>query len=541
MKKIAWLLVCLTQAVAQAGSSPVQFQARDFGAVGDGKADDRPALQAALDSAATSRVPARVHLEPGRIYRLAPYTNSIAALSLVAATNVTVSGHGATLVASPQNRILSVYASERVVLQDVLLDYDPLPYTQGRIIDVMEDGVLFSPDPGYPLPVVADEKQYRDQKDSDCVFINGQTRLFNHEWRRIREVKAEGNGSFAVYFHGARVRKLEKTKPGDYIAIKICQPRMPMPRASNGRFIAVGSSSIQIRFSQDIRLEHVTSYASPSMTVVTTGSENVELKGLRIIRKPGTDRLVASCSDGAHMKSLTQMPRFLDCHFEALMDDSINIKVSGEVVKKVEGNTATLTHLDILYDDIVMKPGDVVDWVNEARTTYLGESRVVAVQTPSYRLAQVTFDQIPATVKPSDTCFLRPQSVALVSNCVFKTQLKTALLTRPPTRVTGSIFDDVAYGVHAFFNTDCIEGPIPRDIAIERCTFARPSIAGVALYVKDFAVVPPKAEAIRIADCSFMLEGKGSAVRGRYPNVHTTNLQIRGTTPTNLWMQVITR
>lgn len=538
MKKIAWFLVCLIQAVAQAGSSPVQFQARDFGAVGDGKADDRPALQAALDAAATSRVPAVVHLEPGRLYRLAPYTNSIVALSLIAATNVTVKGHGATLMASPANRILSVYASEGIALQDLTLDYDPLPYTQGKIIEVMNDGIRFSPDPGYPLPVVADEQQYRDQKDSDCVFIDGQTRLFNHEWRRIREVRAENKGCYSVYFHGARVRKLEKTMPGDYIAIKIRQPPMPMPRASNGRFIAVGSSSIQIRFSQDIRLENVTSCASPSMTVVTTGSENVELRGLRILRKPGTDRLVASCSDGAHMKSLTQMPRFLDCHFEALMDDSMNIKVSGEVVKKVEGNTATLTHLDILYDDIVLKPGDVVDWVNEKRTAYLGESRVVTVRMPSYRLANVTFDQIPETVKQTDTCFLRPQTLALVSNCVFKTQLKTALLTRPPTRVVDSRFENIAYGVHSFFNTDCIEGPVPSDLSIQRCIFVNPWVAAIALSFKDINVIPPNAKGFDVSDCSFSVHGKSSAIRGRIPRLTTRNLSISGSSPTNLWLQV---
>jgi hypothetical protein len=238
------------------------------------------------------------------------------------------------------------------------------------------------------------------------------------------------------------------------------------------------------------------------------------------------------------MKILTQMPRFLDCHFEALMDDSMNIKVSGEVVKKVEGNTATLTHLDILYDDIVLKPGDVVDWVNEKRTAYLGESRVVTVRMPSYRLANVTFDQIPETVKQTDTCFLRPQTLALVSNCVFKTQLKTALLTRPPTRVVDSRFENIAYGVHSFFNTDCIEGPVPSDLSIQRCIFVNPWVAAIALSFKDINVIPPNAKGFDVSDCSFSVHGKSSAIRGRIPRLTTRNLSISGSSPTNLWLQV---
>lgn len=502
------------------------FAARDFGAAGNGVADDRAAIQKALDAAVAARCPAAVSLEAGRTYRLGTNVASIAALTLRGATNVTVEGCGATLLAHPACRALTVFESQDIALRNLVLDYDPLPHTQGRILAFTDDGIRFAPDPGYPAPVVAGPERYKDHKSSDCVFVDGATRLFNHEWRRIQSVQPAGSNAYEVAFYGTR--PLASTRAGDFIAVKILQPAAPYPRDAAGRYLATGSASLQIRASNRVALENVTSYAAPGMTLCASGSEGVSARGLRIMRKPGTDRLVAGCSDGAHLKSLTVMPRFRDCLFEALMDDSINIKVSANKAVRVDGVAVTLTHADIVWDDLALKPGDEVEWLNAAETAFLGLSRVAEVRREGYRRARATFDAVPAAVKPGDLAFLRPQTMAVVSNCQFRTQLKTALLTRPQTRVADCRFEDVAYGVHAALIGDGIEGPAPRDIDVRRCVFVRPSIAGVALSVRDFAAVPPDVAGVRVADCEFALAGNGRALSGRYPEVLTNGLTLRG-------------
>jgi hypothetical protein len=102
-------------------------------------------------------------------------------------------------------------------------------------------------------------------------------------------------------------------------------------------------------------------------------------------------------------------------------------------------------------------------------------------------------------------------------------------------------FEDVAYGVHAMLGGDGIEGPAPRDLEIRRCAFARPWIAGVALSVKAFGVVPPDVGGARLADCAFELAGKGRAVSGRLPDVALTNLTLRGEGTGGAAVQVKTR
>jgi hypothetical protein len=540
----AWLSPAVLIAMAsEACAEPVRvFEARAFGARGDGLADDRPALQSTLDAAVAAQRPAVVALEAGRTYRLGTNAQSVASLSLRGATNVTLEGNGATLLAHPAARVLTVFASEDVSLHNVILDYDPLPYTQGRILAVTERGIRFAPDPCYPAPVVAGADRYKDHNSSDCIFIDGHTRLFNHEWRRIQSVQPADSNAYDVAFYGSR--RIASTRAGDFIAVKILQPPASYPRDVSGRHLATGSANLQVLFSNRVRLEGITSYAAPGMTLVASGSEDVSADGLRILRKPGTDRLVASCSDGAHMKSLTVMPRFLNCQFEALMDDAINIKVSANKAIAIDGKTVTLSHADIAWDDLVMKPGDLVEWINADETAFLGLSRATGVRREAYRRARVTFDQIPAALMPGDLAFLRPQTLALVSNCVFRTQLKTALLTRPQTLVADCRFEDVAYGVHAMLGGDGIEGPAPRGIDIRHCTFLRPSIAGVALSVRDFAVVPPDVPGVRVEACAFTLRGgTARALSGRIPELSLSGLTLRGDDETKrgTWVQVKTR
>jgi hypothetical protein len=432
------------------------------------------------------------------------------------------------LLCHPAARIFAAYRSKNVVLRDLLLDYDPLPYTQGRISALSEGGLIFTPDPGYPAPVAAGPERYRDHKSSDAVFVDGASRLFNHEWRRVRAVEPAGANAFDVRFHDTGTRPLSATRAGDFIALKILQPDAPLPRDAGGRFIATSSASLQARYCDGVALDNVTSYASPGMTLVAVGSQAVSARGLRIVRKPGTDRLVAGCSDGAHMKSLTAMPRFFDCEFEALMDDAINIKVSAERVEAVAGREVLLSHADIVWDDIALEAGDEVEWVNAAETAFLGLSRVASVRGEGYRRVRATFDQVPSALAPGDLAFLRPQTLSVVSNCQFRSQLKTALLVEPQARVSDCRFENVAYGVHAMLGGGGIEGPAPRDLDIRRCAFVRPWIAGVALSVKDFAAVPPDVAGVRVASCNFTLGAKGLALCGRYPEVLTNGLTLRG-------------
>jgi len=481
-----------------------------FGAVGAGKTDDRAAIQCAINAAVKTGRGSTVLLGAGKVYRLAQYRAAVGALIVSGARGLTIDGAGSTLLCHPSNRPLAIHASENISVRDLILDYDPLPFTQGRMQTVdPEAGIVeFEADPGYTAPMLGDKSLYNDFKDSDCVFVRAD-RKFTHSWLRLSEVTEPRPGLFRCRFHGSPThvaKQLRRTQVGDFIVVKMKFPKGEPLRAPDGRFIATSVGNINVAFSNDVTLSHITSYAAPSMTFNAYGSEGIVLDHCAVIRKPGTDRLIAGQSDGCHLKSLTVMPKILNCRFEALMDDSINVKISTERVLRVEGRRVLVGHGDILYNDTVVKPGDEMELYDYDGKRHLGFGKVTSAERASYRRAWLTFEEEPAGLAPGDVMYHRPITPVEIRGVEFGSQLKTAIVTHPPGNVTDCVFDDVAYGVHAFVNGP-IEGCMPREIRVHNCTFIRNTIAALALAVPSLQAAPPAEFTLAAEGCRFVLGG----------------------------------
>ena len=506
------------------------FMVAAFGAQGDGKSDDGPAIQRAIDAAITAGRKAEVVFDAGKTYRLGARTSDIAVLQVGRARGLAISGNKATLIAHPSNRLLTIFDSRDVVVRDLVLDYDPLPFTQARLIEILlpEGAVRFRIESGYSVPTLGGEEVYRDFKSSDAVFLDGTTRTFTHDWGRLRNVKGTGPGVFEARFHGSNpASRLGRTKAGDYIAIKQHFSEPPSTRDREGRFLSSSSANIYIAFSRDVRLERVVSYAAPVMTFVASASEGVVLDGCKVTRKPNSDRLIAGNSDGAHFKSLTQMPQIRNSIFEALMDDSINIKISSEVVKEVQGAHVRLVHGDIATDDIVVEPGQYLSLLGGPTKRCLGDAKVLAVKRVGYREVWVTLESAPPELQAGDLAFLRPASDAMVSRCEFRSQLKTALVIHPPCLVSECVFADVAYGVHALFNSN-IEGPPPFGLRVTQCEFTRPGVAAIALHLPSLNSGPLGRQSLVADQCRITVAGnRGVALTASHQEgIVLRNVQI---------------
>ncbi len=471
-------------------------------------------------------------LEAEKVYRLGPQAEAFGMLLVEGAEGLAIEGNGATLLAHPSCRILALFGSKNVIVCDLVLDYDPLPYTQAIMTEVDSElgRVRFRVMPGYDEPVVDGSEKYRDFKSSDCVFIDGESGKFTHSWLRLASIDRQAASLFEACFHGGEAhvrRQLRRTKAGDTIAIKMLYPSGEVLRRPDGRYVANGTANVNIAFSENVLCRNITSYAAPGMTFNAHGSEGVRLEDCSVIRRPGTDRLIAGCSDGAHLKSLTVMPQIRRCRFEALMDDSINIKVSSNVVREIDGRRLRLAHGDIAYNDVVLDAGDEVSLVSWAEKRHLGFATIREVERIGYRSVRVLLDRDVPGLALDDLVFLRPKTEAMVEDCRFGTQLKTALLVRPACRVNRCRFDDVAYGVHAFL-ADRIEGPAPFGIRVTDCEFVGSTVAGIAYSVPRLAVIPPGKRAVTVDGCRFVLtEGSGPAVNARNARgVVLKNLEI---------------
>ena len=84
---------------SRAGQLPMVFSVQDFGAIGDGRADDTRAIQRALDFA-KSRGGGTVELQAGKVYRLSRHASADQGPSLRLGVAVSLDGHDATLLQS---------------------------------------------------------------------------------------------------------------------------------------------------------------------------------------------------------------------------------------------------------------------------------------------------------------------------------------------------------------------------------------------------------------------------------------------------------
>ena len=130
-----------------------QLDVRDFGAVADGRTNDAPAIQKAIDAAQQAEPGSTVFVPAGR-YRLDPSKEKQRThLALSKVKGVTLAGTPETvLIASdPTKAFISIEDSTDVAVRGLQLDRHPLVFTQGRIdrVDVVRRQIELTVDEGY--------------------------------------------------------------------------------------------------------------------------------------------------------------------------------------------------------------------------------------------------------------------------------------------------------------------------------------------------------------------------------------------------------
>ncbi|MCL5270742.1 MAG: right-handed parallel beta-helix repeat-containing protein [bacterium] len=310
------LLAAANTGMAQPDGGGKVFRARDYGAVPNGDQNAAPAIQAAIQAAIAAGPGAEVVLEAGR-YRLAAHQGGNWPLAIRGADGLTLRGAGAQtelVVTNPANYCLIVDRSRSVTAAGFAVDYDPLPFTQGRIVAADKAGKTFDLEleAGYPALdqpyFAATEEPYgrwgmifdpaeRHLKEHapDNVFIKSWEPLGDRRWRlHPAPEHAHNVGAMA---------------PGDRF--------VHLARLSGG--------TLAITNSEGCAFENVTVYASPGLCAVVSGCRGTRIRNYQVCWRPGTTRLISSDSDGLHCPDNPEGPRVENCLFEGMADDAINI------------------------------------------------------------------------------------------------------------------------------------------------------------------------------------------------------------------------
>ena len=249
----------------------------------------------------------RVVIPPG-VYRMAPEAGSQVHLSISKARPLVSLRRGVTMVCTRRTRALQFDECENVTLQGLTIDYDPLTFTQGRVIGVGEDKswIDVKVDAGYPRALYTRIEVY----DPKTRFHK---RYVNHLWG----AKCSWNDPHVIRV--TRPELAENIEAGDLISLSAGPEKGGLDHG------------VVITKSANTTFRDVTVHCAPGMGIVEgAGEGGTSLLNCKIAPGPkptgaNSARLLSTSWDAILHSLIRKGPRVEGCTIENAGDDSWSI------------------------------------------------------------------------------------------------------------------------------------------------------------------------------------------------------------------------
>jgi hypothetical protein len=354
-----------------------------------------------------------------------------------------VHGNGATiLIAAPEKRAIRIRKAERVVVRDLTIDYDPLPFTQGEVtaVDPNAGTIDVRIAPEFDLPPDFSDPPVNPPFFGKACWKNG---LFSHHYIQSMRVADAGRRLVRLQSQPQDVRKVTNVAVGGSMVI-------PIP----GRGQLEGGPVLEIRESGDVVLDGVSIHAAPLFASVTRQNHGpVRFRRVSVRPPPGSTRLISSWRDAFHVKDNRAAVTFERCHVERPQDDAFNVSAHWLPVRKL----ASPTRLTVgrPHGAPLPKAGDTLQAYDPATGAILGTTQVAAVSgRGTLDIAKaVPGLAVGRAVIALEAC--NPDS--WIRDC---TVIGTGLRLRSPLRFEGNTVDGGTILISAYD----VEGPVPNGL-----------------------------------------------------------------------------
>ena len=448
------------------------FNVKDFGAKGNGKGDDGPAIRKAVAAALAEKVPSTVFL-PAGTYRIQPidhqlkeYLNrqtgrrtswgrerlSRAHLLIFQPDRLTIAGENGTklLFTDPSIGGLRLIGSYNTRVSNLTIDYETLPFTQGKIIGWMPDGLLeIEIDEGFPSPMLPN---FLNAPSRRLTLIDPKTGNFGQETFFLGRVKALSGRRFAVEFRKIGSSHADKCKK----AVK------GMLFDITGRYDHAIGSAVSSMLSRFDEFEKVVIHASPSFDF-QMNCDGAILKSCRVEPAPG--RLVTGNADGLMNNTHRIGPCIENCVFSSNEDDGFNVTTQTPVINDVSPDgRVTDPKAGMSSSGIILIDGDSGVYKAAARVVKQGGS---LVYDPALPVSQVRSRKSIAQKKAEDrlTQIFREEKTVLPDRLM-------PLYTSGGTVISNTRYHNIrGLGIQ-------ITGP---SVLVENCTIDTMTACGIAV------------------------------------------------------------
>lgn len=407
------------------GEGRKSFNVDEFGAKPDGITDSTPAIQAAIDKLQSLRGGYELIFSEGT-YKLScenvwpsdGWTLPTAScFRIVNARGVKFRGQGATKtnfkIMNPNVGFLTVIGSEDIVVSSFSVDYDPLPFTQGRMISKnttfgyfdleLEDGYRDLSELGGPLFPQINSNPNRIQIWGAWHFEANRPFLRENTNPLIPGLLGERvNGkTWRIFMQTDANKKTlsEFLDVGDRFAFSL----RGYPTGTTFWFKQVNN----------LTFEHISLYAASGLaTIFVQNRGNIDVNDFQLRNKLGTTRLISGNADGLHFVDNLARLIIRNSFIEGQMDDPINIHGSGYKILSMPNSQTMSFDSDkpwAYYQSdktgSLFSVGQTVQIVNPISNRSKGLAQVKSVQTVN-GITTLSLDKSIAGAEVGDALFI---------------------------------------------------------------------------------------------------------------------------------------
>lgn len=436
-----------------------QWHVKDFGAVGDGVTDDGPAIAEAVRRAVALGKPVKLQFTPRATYWMAsggelPGVGQ-AALSLSGARQVILEGEETAFCLGPGVKCLDVVGCEEVVIRGFRFYNRPHVAYLGKLLDIHQEQMYVTVRTPEPLHFEG------DMYDATGVFFAMPAFNFREHLYVTRILRLPEPNTYRLLVQqdhsNRRVLRIIEEKHLDLV--------VPNPGMAH---VGVG---FHILSSREIRLEDCEIMESGQFVGAIKGNlgplyfERVNLRA-----HPDTVGPICAWRDGFHCKDNRGPIHWKSCIIRDLYDDTFNISCTYLNVRERLSDTelaiACTENGGAYYD---LSQGDIVTVTDTVEGKMISRRnrirKVIEQHGADIRIALE--EPLPADMR-LENCKVAVESLCAPGSTIEDCYVAGTVRFRGPITVRRTHFKLLVL----WLENECdIEGPIPRDMLFEDCTF----------------------------------------------------------------------
>ena len=406
---------------------------------------------------------------------------------------ITVDGSGSDFIFHGQMQPFTVDHSEKVLLQNVNVDWD-IPLTaQGEVVASEKDHVDLRIDP-VQFPFVVENKK---------LVFTGED--WKSPWGGVMEFDRDSHlippGTGDDTLGGGLGNMYKAEKIGDDM-VRISKRIRNLPR--KGNFLVLRHNErihagIFLFHSRDVQVRNVNLYNTGGLGVLGQFTENIVLDNTNVIPNAAKGRYLSGHDDGAHLSNCRGQITVENCRFAGLMDDPIN--VHGTCVRIMEKRGEKTLLCRFMHAQSVGldwgRPGESIGFIEHEGMSTVGTGTLAAFTPSSLTEFEVTFTEpVPAEMKEGDALenLTWTPDVLLRKNHFGSCRARGVLISTPgKVVIEENVFESSGSAILVAGDSNYwYESGAVRDVLIRKNTFNAPCLANVYQFCEGIISIYPE-------------------------------------------------